>query len=90
MRDRVRVAVVYYYETSPPDVDNFHKPIQDALQGIVYENDRQVSDAAPSKREVNGSFRVRGMSAVLAEGFVSDVEFLYIRVEPGPDEEEVI
>ena len=86
----VRVVVVYYYDTRPADVDNFHKPIQDALSGVIYVDDPQVDDAAPSKRNINGRFRVRGMSRVLADAFVEGQEFVYVRVEVAPDPADLI
>jgi crossover junction endodeoxyribonuclease RusA len=42
------------------------------------------------KTDLNGSFRVRGMSPVLAEGFCRGNEFLYVRVEVAPGHEELI
>jgi hypothetical protein len=35
------------------------KPIQDALQGVVYWNDRQVSDTIGNRRRIDGSFVVK-------------------------------
>jgi hypothetical protein len=72
------------------DNDNMVKPIQDALNGLVYVDDRQITDTQLRKTDINGSFRVRGMSPVLAEGFVKGVEFLYIRIEAAPDHEEIL
>ena len=81
----VKITVVYYYENVPLDTDNFIKPVQDALIGVVYTDDSQVWDIGLRKTNLTGSFRVKGMSAVLAEGFCSGKEFLYVRVEPAPD-----
>jgi Holliday junction resolvase RusA-like endonuclease len=82
---RVKITVVYYYESVPLDTDNFIKPVQDALIGVVYADDNQVFDIGLRKTDLTGSFRVKGMSAVLAEGFCSGKEFLYVRVERAPD-----
>src|SRR5207245_683675 len=81
----VKITVVYYYENVPLDTDNFIKPVQDALIGVVYADDSQVWDIGLRKTNLAGSFRVKGMSAVLAEGFCSGKEFLYVRVETAPD-----
>jgi len=81
----VKITVVYYYENVPLDTDNFIKPVQDALIGVVYADDSQVWDIGLRKTNLAGSFRVKGMSAVLAEGFCSGKEFLYVRVEAAPD-----
>lgn len=82
----VELTVVYYYDaTTPLDIDNIIKPIQDALIGLIYTNDSQVTDVISRKRDLNGSFRVRGMSPILAEGFCAGEEFLYIKVDITPD-----
>ena len=66
------LTVVYYHERPAVrmDNDNLVKPIQDALIGLVYVDDRQITDTRVRKTSIDGAFRVRHMSAVLAEGFV--------------------
>ena len=86
----VRMQVVYYYDGAPLDIDNMIKPIQDALNELVYEDDRQVSDLVAGKRSLNGSFRVRGMSQVLASGFVNGTDFIHVLVEEAPDHQELL
>jgi Holliday junction resolvase RusA-like endonuclease len=89
---RLKFTVTYYHDgvSVRIDNDNMVKPIQDALNGLVYEDDRQITDTQVRKTDLNGSFRVRGMSPVLAEGFCRGNEFLYIRIELAPDHEELI
>ncbi len=86
----VRIRMFYYYEGDPLDTDNMIKPIQDALIGIVYADDNQVTDVVAGKRSLNGSFKVKGMSPVLAEGFCSGREFIHVRVDEAPTPEELI
>ncbi len=88
----LRIIVVYYHEivTTRIDNDNMLKPIQDALNGLVYVDDRQITDTQVRKTNLDGSFRVRGMSAVLAEGFCRGSEFIYVRVEASPDHAELL
>jgi crossover junction endodeoxyribonuclease RusA len=69
IRHEVELRVTYYYEQSAPDSDNIVKPVQDALAGLIYVNDRQVVDSSGHKRRLDGAFRVRGMSLALAMGF---------------------
>jgi crossover junction endodeoxyribonuclease RusA len=89
---RLRFTVTYYHDgvSVRIDNDNLVKPIQDALNGRVYEDDRQITDTYVRKTDLNGSFRVRGMSSVLAEGFCRGNEFLYMRIELAPSHEELI
>ena len=65
------------------------KPIQYALNDLIYEDDRQITDTEVRKTDINGSFRVRGMSSVLAEGFCRGNEFIHVRIEVAPEHEEL-
>lgn len=87
----VRMKLTYYFEApngnedSVPDSDNIIKPIREALCEVVYHHDFQVTDVISRRRNLNGSFRVKGMSPVLAEGFVQGIEFVHIKFEEAPD-----
>lgn len=88
VEDDVEIEVVYYHdEEAPnlPDEDNMLKPVQDALQGIVYVDDSQISDGTCRRRNLDSSFEVRRMSRVLADGFVQGEEFIHVTVRPAPD-----
>lgn len=65
------------------------KPTQDALNGIVFLDDHQVSDVHASLRDLNRSYIVRGLSPALAQGFMSDKPFVHIRVQDSPDPREL-
>ena len=84
--------MVFYHEavSSRIDNDNLLKPVQDALEGLVYSDDMLITDTRVRKTSLNGSFRLRGLSRVLAEGFGWDKEFLYVRVENAPSHEELL
>jgi crossover junction endodeoxyribonuclease RusA len=83
----VMVIVTYFYDSVSIDVDNIVKPIQDALEGLVYVDDEQVTDVLSRKRNLNSSFRVENISSVLAEGFSRGNEFLHIVVDDAPNQE---
>ncbi|MDD5700489.1 MAG: RusA family crossover junction endodeoxyribonuclease [Dehalococcoidales bacterium] len=83
----IQMFTVYYFEGAALDVDNMTKPIQDALKGLIYTDDCLVTDGHPAKRDLNGSFRVRGMSPVLAEGFCSGNEFIHVKILEAPNQE---
>jgi hypothetical protein len=88
----LRLAVTYYHEGDAVriDNDNLLKPVQDALNQLVYEDDRQVTDAAVRKTSIDGEFRVRGASPVLLMAFVDWVEFIYVKVEAAPDDQKLL
>lgn len=83
------VRVTYYYEGAALDVDNMLKPILDSLVGLVYGDDAQVSDCNGRKRDINGSFRVRGLSPHLATAFSDGNEFLHIEILDPPDHQDL-
>ena len=90
LKQPVKLMITYYYDEVALDVDNMIKPIQDALIGLVYTDDRFVTDTVGRKRRLDGSFRVRGMSPMLARGFCLGKEFLHIKVDKAPDPQELV
>lgn len=82
----VRMVVTYYHAGAAVriDDDNLLKPIQDALNQLVYRDDSQVTDVAVRKTGIDGEFRVRGASMVLLEGFSRGSEFLHVLIEDAP------
>lgn len=78
--DELTIVVTNFYETAAPDVDNIVKPIQDALNGLVYNDDTQITDCHTRKRKIDGAFKVKGLSRALADGFVNYKDFIHVRV----------
>lgn len=88
----LRITVVYYHgaATAGLDVDNLLKPIQDALTGLVYDDDGQVTDAAVRKTPIDAAVQVRGASLVLLAGYSRYHPFVYVVVDPAPSHERPI
>ncbi|HLJ53745.1 MAG TPA: RusA family crossover junction endodeoxyribonuclease [Chthonomonadaceae bacterium] len=88
----VSITIVYYHDgpTVTIDDDNMAKPIRDALNGLVYRDDNLITDSKVRKTDVNGLFYPRGMSDVLASGFVRNRQFVYVRVEFAPSHERLL
>jgi crossover junction endodeoxyribonuclease RusA len=81
----VQIHVTYYHDGAPLDVDNMLKPIQDALCGVVYEDDKQLTDTHGHLRDLNGQYRVRGLTLAQLHGFRSNGPFVHVRIElPSP------
>ena len=78
--DEVAITITYYYDGDTPDVDNIIKPIQDALIGVVYADDNQVVDTRSRKSRIDGSFTIRGASALLLSAFADGDAFLHVTV----------
>ncbi|MGF2037001.1 hypothetical protein [Nostoc sp. ChiVER01] len=66
------------------------KPIQDAIKGLAYVDDNQVSDLLVRKRNLSSNFRIENMTSTLAGGFSRGNEFLYIVVIDAPNQEVII
>ncbi len=84
------LQITYFYDTGAIDVDNIIKPIQDAIIGLAYIDDDQVTDVLARKRNLSGNFKVKNMTVTLAEGFSRGNEFLHIIVADAPDQEVLI
>jgi crossover junction endodeoxyribonuclease RusA len=82
----IMVTITYFYDDVLVDVDNIPKPILDALKGLVYLDDHQVTDILCRKRNLNSNLRIENPTAVLAEGLSSGNQFLYIVIEGAPDQ----
>jgi crossover junction endodeoxyribonuclease RusA len=81
------IAITHFYGDASMDVDNIPKPVLDALKGLVYVDDEQLTDITCRKRDLNASLRVTNPSSVLAEGLGRGNEFLYVVVKRSLDQE---
>jgi hypothetical protein len=76
----VDVYISEFSDYPTQDRDNLAKPIIDAMQGIAYANDSQVARLYVEWCDINGSYRVRFMSPVVATALSIGKEFLWVRV----------
>lgn len=83
----IMLTITYFYEgESAIGIDNIPKPILDALKGLIYLDDAQVTDIL-CRKSLNSDLRIENPSSVLAEGPSRGNEFLHILVEEAPDQE---
>ncbi len=82
----VMLQITYFYDSVKMDVDNIIKSIQDALIGLAYMDDDQVTDVIARKRNLYEDF----ITSTLIEGFARNHEFLYIVITNAPDHEVLI
>jgi hypothetical protein len=82
---------VYYHDRPRVriDDDNLKKPIQDALNELLFTDDSLMVACHTHKMPIDGQYYVRGMSRVLALAFVEGKEFIYVRLEAAPDNGEL-
>lgn len=83
----LRIAVTFYHEAAEcrVDTDNLVKPIQDALQGLVYADDVAITDTAVRKTRIDGAFQIRYESLVLLAAFSKGDEFVHVVIREAPD-----
>ncbi len=79
----VMVTITYIHESResrPLDSDNIVKPILDALKGLVYFDDCQVSDLICHKRAFGKELRIPNPSRLLDESHERSQQFVHIEV----------
>lgn len=83
----LRIVVVYYHNGAVAriDMDNMLKPIQDALIGLVYDDDVQITDAAMRKTPATRPINVFGQSLPLLQAFAVGQEFVHVLIDHAPD-----
>ena len=79
----VKVTVTYFFTTDTGiDADNLLKPILDALNGLVYIDDKQVTDVLSRKRDLNASLRFENPSVVLNDALECGLQnFVHVIIE---------
>ena len=76
----VHLTLVYLYDSDPVDTDNIIKPIQDALIGLVYKDDEQVTDVESHRRSIISIVDVALYPPLLLDGIISGSECVYVRI----------
>jgi crossover junction endodeoxyribonuclease RusA len=82
-RSGLMLTLVYYHEqpTVRIDNDNLLKPVQDALNGVIYTDDVLITHTVVRKENLDGSIHADDLSPALAAALVAGYEFIYVRVE---------
>jgi crossover junction endodeoxyribonuclease RusA len=76
----VEVIISTYFTASPPDVDNIIKPVLDALNGLVYEDDVQVHRVTSQKLDLSVKGRGDDPNPLVAGALRQRDELLHILV----------
>lgn len=76
----LRFTLVYLCDDSPADTDNIIKPIQDALVGLVFEDDGLVSDVDSHRRFISEGIDIGSLPPLLRNGVIGGGECVYVRV----------
>ena len=81
----IRFSIVYLCDEEPPDVDNIIKPIQDALVGLVFEDDSLITDVDGHRRFLSEIDDVSRLPARLQAPILAKQECIYVRVSQAQD-----
>ena len=81
MTEPVMVTITYIFDDTPLDVDNVSKPILDALEGVVFEDDAQVFDLLCRKRHVMRILSIGIPSGKLVDIAINPREAVHIQVD---------
>lgn len=83
---RLKFLLINFHEGDKPtlDDDNMVKPIRDALNKFVYDDDRQIRYSETLHVPIEDPIKIRGASAVLLAAYSKGDVFLYVRVEDAP------
>lgn len=78
----LRILITFYYNVLPDfDTDNVSKPICDCLEGIAYHNDNQLMERIARRRDINGSFHIKGIPPDVAVAIAEGEDFVAITLE---------
>lgn len=80
-------VIINFHDGSRPsvDVDNMSKPIFDALEGVVYVDDRQIRQAQIAHLEIDAPFTIVGVTKIIVDSLQAGLQFVYVRIEDPVD-----
>lgn len=76
----LQLTLVYLCDESPPDTDNIVKPIQDALVGLVFEDDSLIADVESHRRFLDDTFDLTRLPPLVLAGIATQRECVYVKV----------
>jgi crossover junction endodeoxyribonuclease RusA len=87
LSSNLKVILINFHVGNKPsvDIDNMSKPIFDAMQGIVYEDDRQIRQAEISYVPINVPLVFVDASMIVVMAVQAGNQFVYVRIEDAVD-----
>jgi Holliday junction resolvase RusA-like endonuclease len=83
----VALRLLYVYEEAAFDIDNILKPIQDALIGVLLEDDSVITDVEIRRRWLRTAFTINAVSPTLATGLALGREFVWLALSDAPPQD---
>jgi hypothetical protein len=86
----IAILIIYFYQGETTiDVDNIAKSLLDGLKGVLFRDDRQVSELLIRKSRLATGLTLTGASLYLLEAIErmsrESSDFVYVRVGPATD-----
>ena len=83
----LKAIIINFYAGNKPsvDVDNMSKPILDEMQGIVYDDDRQIVQAEITHVKIGAAFSIVGVRPIIVTLLQAGNPFVYVRIEDEVD-----
>jgi Holliday junction resolvase RusA-like endonuclease len=82
----LKFTMVYLSEdTAPGDINNFVKPVQDALCALIYADDSMIRDVSAHMRLLSEQIAIHGLPRLLAEAIIQGQACVYIAISDSPE-----
>lgn len=87
LRGKLKAVIINFHTGDKPslDLDNMSKPILDAMQQIVYDDDRQIRQVELTHVRIDAPFVFVGASKLIVAAVQAGNEFVYVRIEDPVD-----
>ncbi|WP_053184887.1 RusA family crossover junction endodeoxyribonuclease [Pseudomonas thivervalensis] len=77
-------------DAAPGDINNFVKPVQDALCACIYADDSMIRDVSAHMRFLNEPNAIRGLPEKLAQAFIEGEACVYVAIHDSVELAEVM
>ena len=87
LTNKLKCTIINFHEGEKAslDDDNMMKPIRDALNKLVYVDDRQITYSEIIQISIDAPIKVRRGSPALLAAYSIGEEFVYVRIDDAPD-----
>jgi Holliday junction resolvase RusA-like endonuclease len=79
----LKAIIINFYAGNEPslDTDNMSKPILDEMQGIAYDDDRQIVQAELTHARLGAAYQIGGVRPIIVNALQAQAQFVYVRIE---------
>ncbi|MCC7048365.1 MAG: RusA family crossover junction endodeoxyribonuclease [Alphaproteobacteria bacterium] len=81
------ISIVHFYAGAAMDVDNFAKPLLDAIKGLVLLDDHLVSQLTVRRTDLAALLPMSGYPRDVQPYIRAGSDFVYLRVDRAPNHE---